>query len=149
MGFAGTGFLYAGVIFNIVRPLLMLTFALISILIYRYVDEERKKFQSIRQRDFIRNTFGRFMSNQVVDQLLDSPEGLEMSGEVREITIMVSDLRGFSSLSSQLSPPEIITILNRYFEHMIEIINAYQGTINEFLGGRHPRLLWGASSGRG
>jgi HAMP domain-containing protein len=76
----------------------------------------------LRQRDFIRDTFGRYLSKNVVAALLGSPEGLKLGGEVQEITFLVSDLRGFSSLAAHLSPQAVIAILNRYFERMIDII---------------------------
>ena len=66
--------------------------------------------------------------------MLDSPEGLKMSGENREVTFLVSDLRGFTALTSRLSPKEVIEIMNRYFEYMVEIIARYRGTVNEFMG---------------
>jgi adenylate cyclase len=70
----------------------------------------------------------------VVGELLDSPAGLKMSGENREVTFLVSDLRGFTALTSSLSPHEVIEIMNRYFEYMVEIIARYRGTVNEFMG---------------
>lgn len=124
---AGGGFLYANLIFHVVRPLLILAFALISIVVYNYIREER-------DRHFIRTTFGRYLSNEVVEELLGSPEGLKMSGETREVTFLVSDLRGFTSLSSRLSPKEVIQILNNYFERMVEIIRGYRGTVDELQG---------------
>jgi adenylate cyclase len=127
-------FFYGQVIFNIVRPPMIIGFALISIVVYRYVNEEREKMESLRQRDFIRDTFGRYLSSEVVEELLDSPGGLRMSGEKREVTFLVSDLRGFTALTSRLSPHQVIEIMNRYFEHMVEIIACYRGTVNEFLG---------------
>src|SRR5919109_556239 len=57
-----------------------------------------------------------------------------MVGEVREITLLVSDLRGFTSLAARLSPPEVIAILNRYFERMIDIIARHRGTVDELQG---------------
>jgi adenylate cyclase len=57
-----------------------------------------------------------------------------MSGENREVTFLVSDLRGFTALTSRLSPHQVIEIMNRYFEHMVEIIARYRGTVNEFMG---------------
>ncbi|MGD8962233.1 MAG: adenylate/guanylate cyclase domain-containing protein [Desulfobacterales bacterium] len=127
-------FFYGQVILNIVRPLLMIGFAMIAIVVYRYFLEEKEKMESLRQRDFIRDTFGRYLSNEVVEALLGSPEGLKMSGENREVTFLVSDLRGFTALTSRLSPHQVIEIMNRYFEQMVEIIARYQGTVNEFLG---------------
>jgi adenylate cyclase len=134
IGVAILGFLYAQVIFNLVRPLLMIGFAMVSIVVYRYILEEKAKMESLRQQDFIRDTFGRYLSSEVVEELLDSPEGLKMSGENREVTFLVSDLRGFTALTSRLSPHEVIEIMNRYFEYMVEIIARYRGTVNEFMG---------------
>jgi adenylate cyclase len=127
-------FLYAGVIIDVVRPVVMVVLAMTGILIYRYTTEEREKLESLRQRDFIRATFGRYLSNEVVEELLGSPEGLTMSGETREVTFLVSDLRGFTGLSAVLMPQEVILILNLYFEHMIDIVGKYRGTASEFRG---------------
>jgi adenylate cyclase len=134
IGVVGVGFFYHNIIFHIGRPLLIIAIAMISINVYRYINEEKEKMESLRQRDFIRDTFGRYLSNEVVDELLDSPEGLKMSGENREVTFLVSDLRGFTGLSSKLTPKEVIKILNRYFENMVEVIAKYRGTVSEFMG---------------
>src|SRR5947207_2074593 len=88
----------------------------------------------LRQRDFIRDTFGRYISKDVVDTLLDSPDGLKLGGERREITLLVSDLRGFTSLAGRLSPEDVIRILNRYFERVVEILTRYRATVDEFQG---------------
>ena len=88
----------------------------------------------LKQRDFIRDTFGRYISQEVVDELLSSPDGLKLGGELREVTFLVSDLRGFTALSSRTEPGEVIQIVNRYLEPMIDIIIRYQGTVDEFQG---------------
>jgi len=93
LGIAAAGFLYGHVILHIIRPLLMVTFALISIVVYRYIKEEKEKLESLRQRDFIRATFGRYLSNEVVEELMGSPEGLKMSGEAHQIFILRLDPR--------------------------------------------------------
>jgi class 3 adenylate cyclase/CHASE2 domain-containing sensor protein len=129
-----SSFFYAHVVLNIVRPLLIIALAMVSIIVYRYILEEKAKMESLRQRDFIRDTFGRYLSSEVVEELLDSPEGLKMSGENREVTFLVSDLRGFTALTSMLSPHQVIDIMNRYFEYMVEIIARHRGTVNEFMG---------------
>jgi class 3 adenylate cyclase/CHASE2 domain-containing sensor protein len=134
IGVAMLGFLYAQVIFNVVRPLLIIGFAMIAIVVYRYILEEKAKMESLRQRDFIRDTFGRYLSSEVVEELLGSPEGLKMSGENREVTFLVSDLRGFTAMTTSLSPHQVIEIMNRYFEHMVDVIARYKGTVNEFMG---------------
>ncbi len=134
IGIVMVSFFYGQIILNVVRPLLLIIFAMIAIVVYRYIREEKEKMESLRQRDFIRDTFGRYLSNEVVEALLGSPEGLQMSGENREVTFLVSDLRGFTALTSSLSPHRVIEIMNRYFEHMVDVIARYQGTVNEFLG---------------
>jgi class 3 adenylate cyclase len=134
VGFVVLGFLYGQIICNVVRPLLMVTFATIALVVHRYINEERARLEGLRQRDFVRDIFGRYLSNAVVEEILGSPRGLEMGGELRRITLLVSDLRGFTSLSARLSPREVIAVLNRYFERMIDIIARYRGTVDELMG---------------
>ena len=82
----------------------------------------------------IRKTFGRYLTDEVVASLLEEPEGLKLGGERRKITLLTSDLRGFTSLAERLSPEEVIKILNIYLGDMAEVITKYQGTIDEFMG---------------
>jgi adenylate cyclase len=82
----------------------------------------------------IRETFGRYLTDEVVANLLESPEGLKLGGERRTISILTSDLRGFTALSERLPPEEVVKILNFYLGHMAEVITSYQGTIDEFMG---------------
>jgi class 3 adenylate cyclase len=83
---------------------------------------------------FIRETFGRYLSNAVVASLLESPTGLELGGVRRHVTILMSDLRGFTSLVGRLAPEQVVTIINRYLGAMVDVILQYEGTINEFIG---------------
>jgi adenylate cyclase len=87
-----------------------------------------------RHNQFIRKTFGRYLSKEVVESLLSSPEGLRLGGEKRCITIMMSDLRGFTALSEKLDPEQVVALLNNYLGKMAEIVTAYNGTIDEFIG---------------
>ena len=90
--------------------------------------------EGLKQRDFIRDTFGRYISKEIVDELLSSPDGLKLGGEVREVTFLVSDLRGFTALSSRLKPHEVIDVVNRFLEPMVDIVTRYRGTVDEFQG---------------
>ena len=90
--------------------------------------------EGLRERDYIRETFGRYLSQEVVTEILQSPEGVKLGGELRNITILVSDLRGFTKLSESLEPQTVIEILNRYFEKMTDVIIHHRGTIDEFTG---------------
>lgn len=87
-----------------------------------------------KRNQLIRQVFGRYLSDDVVTNLLETPEGLKLGGDRRKITILTSDLRGFTALSEQLQPEDVIRILNFYLEQMAEVINKYQGTIDEFMG---------------
>jgi len=83
---------------------------------------------------FIRETFGRYLTDEVVDAVLESPSGLQMGGEKRKLTMMMTDLRGFTSLSERLPADRVVKLLNRYLATMVPIIRQYQGTIDEFIG---------------
>ena len=83
---------------------------------------------------FIRKTFGRYMSDEVVESILSTPEGLRLGGEKKEVTVMMTDLRGFTALGEALGPEEVISMLNLYLKAMTEIILKHKGTIIEFLG---------------
>lgn len=83
---------------------------------------------------FIRNTFGRYLSDEIVDSILDTPEGLHLGGEKRVVTIMMTDLRGFTAISEKLPPESVVRIINLYLEQMTEIIIGFNGTIDEFIG---------------
>ncbi len=82
----------------------------------------------------VRNTFGRYLTDQVVATLLENPEGLKMGGERRTITLLTSDLRGFTSTSETLTPEKVVSVLNLYFGAMADVITRYGGTIDEFMG---------------
>jgi adenylate cyclase len=82
---------------------------------------------------FIRETFGSYLSDEIVDTILQKG-GLEIGGEKRRATILMADLRGFTSLSERLPAEDVVAMLNIYLGTMIEIIQKYQGTIDEFIG---------------
>lgn len=86
------------------------------------------------QAEFIRDAFGRYVNEEVVASLLDSPDGLMLGGEKCKATIMFTDLRGFTALSARVDPQEVVAILNHYLEIMVKIIQDHYGTIIELLG---------------
>ncbi len=90
--------------------------------------------EGLRQRDFIRDTFGRYVSPEVAQTLLESPEGLRLGGEKREITVLMTDLRGYTSLAETLDPAIVVQVLNGYLGRMTDILIEHGGTIDEFIG---------------
>jgi sigma-B regulation protein RsbU (phosphoserine phosphatase) len=88
----------------------------------------------IAKRDFIRDTFGRYVTQEVVTKLLASKEALEMGGETREVSLIMSDLRGFTAIIAEMEPEQVITFLNRYLSKMIEILLDNRAVIDEILG---------------
>lgn len=90
--------------------------------------------EGLRERERIKDTFGRYLTQEVVKRLLESKDGLKLGGEIREISILMSDLRGFTALSSTMSPEQIIRFLNRYLGKMVEIILDHRGIIDEIIG---------------
>ncbi|MBQ3497013.1 MAG: PAS domain-containing protein [Oscillospiraceae bacterium] len=79
-------------------------------------------------------TFGRFLSDEIVRQLLETPDGLALGGKKRTLTIMMSDLRGFTAISERMEAQDTIAMLNHYLGEMTEVIRTYRGTVIEFIG---------------
>ncbi len=86
------------------------------------------------EKAHIRKTFGRYITEEIVTNLLETDEGLKLGGERRTVTMLTSDLRGFTAFSERLPPEEVVKILNFYLSKMADIITAYNGTIDEFMG---------------
>jgi class 3 adenylate cyclase len=90
--------------------------------------------QGLKERDFISNTFGRYVDQEIAKELMNKPEAARLGGQKREVAILMSDIRNFTPLSENLSPEQIIGILNRYFSYLIDIITKYKGIIVDFFG---------------
>lgn len=82
----------------------------------------------------VKDMFGRYVSNDVLDNLLENSDNLQLGGERKNVTIMMADLRGFTAISERISPEQVVTLLNNYFDTALEIIFHYQGTVIEILG---------------
>ncbi|MDR0642612.1 MAG: adenylate/guanylate cyclase domain-containing protein [Treponema sp.] len=92
------------------------------------VEEETKKVLALNE------TFGRYLSDEIVKDLLDTPDGLSLGGKKQNISILFSDIRGFTSMSEQMGVEDAVTMLNHYFSVMVDVIHKYRGTVIEFLG---------------
>ena len=77
---------------------------------------------------------GRYLSDDIVDRILESPDGLELGGEKLEVSVMMADIRGFTSIAERLPPESVMAMLNNYLAAMTNIIMKHEGTIDEFIG---------------
>lgn len=99
-----------------------------SLLTFVRLRHEEKRKQLLRQ------SFERYVSAELVDKILESSQPVNVSGERRTVTILMSDIRGFTSLSERTDPEELVQFLNTYFAPMIDLILASEGTLDKFMG---------------
>ena len=88
--------------------------------------------RGLKEREVIRDTFGKYVTKDIATVILDKKINLE--GEVRVCTILVTDIADYTSISEELSPKEIITMLNEYFSVLVGIIQQNKGIVNKFIG---------------
>ncbi|MEP0266175.1 adenylate/guanylate cyclase domain-containing protein [Dokdonia sp.] len=88
----------------------------------------------LESNQFYKQIFGQYMSESLLEKVIKNKKGTDLGGEERYVTVLVSDLRGFSPLSENYNAKVVIEVLNIYFEEMIEIIQKFEGYINEILG---------------
>lgn len=99
--------------------------------------------QGLRERDFVRATFGRYSSPEVAHAILDDPGGRSLGGAVRVVSILMCDLRGFTAIAAELPPEAVVRMLNEWFGGMVPAVERYRGTINA-LPGDALLVLFGA-----
>ena len=85
-------------------------------------------------RRFVQGVLGRFVSPQVMEELLSSPDKLQLGGRRRRITVLFTDINNFTPLCEKRTPEEVIVMLNEFFNEMLEIIFRYNGTVKQFVG---------------
>lgn len=90
--------------------------------------------EDLSNLDKLKSTFKKYVSKQIVDQLLENDDMLNLGGQEQEATILFSDIRGFTSMSETMPPNEVVETLNDYFNLMIEIIFKYNGTLDKIIG---------------
>ncbi|MCP3139553.1 adenylate/guanylate cyclase domain-containing protein [Pyxidicoccus xibeiensis] len=88
----------------------------------------------LRQRDQIKGLFKRYLAPQVVDELIKHPEKAAPGGERKMLTVLFSDLVGFTSMSEQMSPEELVALLNTYFEQATGVLTTHGATLDKFIG---------------
>lgn len=88
--------------------------------------------KSLKEKEFIRDTFGKIVTPQVRDYLLGG--NVELGGETLSVTVMFCDIRGFTTLSENMAPEKIVSLLNEYFTGLEKCISAHGGVINKYIG---------------
>jgi adenylate cyclase len=118
---------------------------LISVgLVLVYVgDISWKYLVEYRERRWLRQAFGRYVSPALVEAIVAHPERLKLGGEEAEVTVLFADLAGFTGLAEEMPPESLIQLLNEYFTTMTQIIQANQGTVDKFIGDA-LMAVWGA-----
>ena len=112
---------------NMVYPLLGLVLIYTSLTIYRYLTEER-------ERKKIRGAFSYYVSSAVVNEVLKNPEKLKLGGDMKELTVLFSDIRGFTTISEGLGPEQVHRLINEYLTAMTNIVFKHCGTLDKYMG---------------
>lgn len=124
----------------IILPVLYLILAffgaLFGALLFEYITESKEKA-------FIHKSFQYYLTPHVINQLMEHPEKLSLGGESRHMTILFSDIRGFTTLSEALTPQELTQLLNDYLTAMTDIIMAHNGVVDKYIGDA-VMAFWGA-----
>jgi adenylate cyclase len=111
----------------IILDYLMITSYNLVITTYKYLTKEKIEKE-------LKNAFQRYVSPKVVDQILETPEKLELGGERKIMTALFSDVRGFTQISESISPAELVQFLNDFFTEMTEKVLDYEGTVDKYIG---------------
>ncbi len=125
-----------GLWLNVVYPIMTMGFVYLGVTVFRYMTEEREK-------RFIKGAFSQYLSPVVIEALIEDPNRLRLGGEKRVLTAFFSDIQGFSTISEQLTPEELVSMLNEYLTDMSNVIMAHQGTVDKYEGDA-IMAFWGA-----
>jgi len=127
---------YYSIITAFATPLIQTVLTYSMLVTNRVVNEEQEK-------KYIRQTFSKFVSKSVVDELLKDPSKMKLGGDKKILTVLFSDIRGFTSISERLTPEELVEHLNIYLQSMTDIILKYFGTLDKYIGDA-VMAFWGA-----
>lgn len=125
-----------GVVTTIVFPQLLISLTFVSLTFYKYFGEEKKKRE-------LKGTFAKYVSPAIVDEVLADPSNIELGGKKMELTVMFSDVRGFTTISEKLDPRALSDLLNSYLTPMTNLVFEHKGTLDKYMGDA-IMSFWGA-----
>lgn len=94
----------------------------------------RSRLRLYEQKNLLRETLNRYVSPSMAEEILKNPEGLQLGGQRRHVTVLFADIQGFTSLAESMDPAEVVEILNHFFTQMVDLVFEHQGTLDKFLG---------------
>uniref|UniRef100_A0A7C4RPS7 Adenylate/guanylate cyclase domain-containing protein n=1 Tax=Desulfatirhabdium butyrativorans TaxID=340467 RepID=A0A7C4RPS7_9BACT len=127
VAFTHYAFLSLRIWVNHLYPLVNLFVVYIGTSVHGYMSEEREKRK-------IRETFGLYVQDSVVEKMLEHPELLRLGGEKKVLTVLFSDIRGFTTLSEGMTPEDLVSLLNEYLSAMTHIVLENHGTLDKYIG---------------
>ncbi|MCB0284613.1 MAG: adenylate/guanylate cyclase domain-containing protein [Calditrichaeota bacterium] len=120
-------FVNNNVIMEIVNPVLIIAFSYVGHTLYHYLQTQQEK-------KMLRGAFAHYVPEKVVQELMNNPEKLQLGGEERVISVIFSDVAGFTSISEKLTPRELVLLLNEYLTAMTNIVLDHNGIIDKYEG---------------
>jgi adenylate cyclase len=100
----------------------------------RVADSVKAMAAGLKERDTVKRAFSGYISRQVLDAIVAKGELPALKGERRRVTVLFSDIRGFTSMAETMAPEEVVQVLGEFFDRMVDVILRHQGTIDKFLG---------------
>ncbi len=125
-----------GIIMNLIYVPLTIAITYTSEVLYLYYGTKKEKQQ-------IKNAFGKYVSPQVLGEILKDPDKLKLGGDRKDITVFFSDIRGFTTISEGLTPEKLVHVLNEYLTAMTDIVMKHEGVVDKFIGDA-IMAFWGA-----